>query len=132
MLWIETVRSIKTQPAKITVSPAAQSAAEAAYGIFSSIWAASAHMVPNTATIATANQYTGAMYLRTKNCSASETTMPTPPIATATYGSIVWTRWSDSASPMAVVTVLTAQKGAVMTGTFLIMCGAAMLAILLI
>src|SRR6202035_5166450 len=110
MLWFESVRSLRYQTTKMAVSPVAQSAADSAYGIFSSMWAASAHMVPNTATIATANQYTGAMYRRTKNCSASETTMPTPPIATAMYGSIVCTRESDSDSPIAVVRILTAQQ----------------------
>ena len=60
MLWMESVRSIKYQTAKTTARPAAQIAVDTAYGIRSSMWAASAHLVPKSATITTANQYTGA------------------------------------------------------------------------
>jgi hypothetical protein len=47
------------------------------------MWAASAHIVPKTATIATANQYVGAMYRRTENCTTRATTIPIPPRPTA-------------------------------------------------
>jgi len=56
MLWIDKVFSLACQATKITASTTAKNVVDATYGTFNSKCRPSAAMVPNTLTMATANQ----------------------------------------------------------------------------
>ncbi len=70
----------------------------------------SAHIVPKTATIATADQYGQVRYRGVLNCQVIVTANSTNPTSTAAYWFQSFTRKSDTASPIAVVSSFTAQK----------------------
>src|SRR5579875_1576628 len=79
---------------------------------------ASATIVPNTATIATALQYGHVRYPGTRNCQPIAIANTTKPANTARQGLNCLTRKSDSASPIAVVAIFTAQNPGLTSGTF--------------
>jgi hypothetical protein len=108
--WIDRVRSDRYQMLKMTVSVIANSSADTLYGTPSPMWIASATMVPNTATIATAVQYGHVRYTGTRNCQTIATANTTIVASTARYGLNRCTRKSDTASPIAVVSSFTNQK----------------------
>ncbi len=60
MLWIESVPSLRCQTKKITATARAKKTVLTTYGIPAPLCRPSAAIVPNTATIRTANQYTSA------------------------------------------------------------------------
>jgi hypothetical protein len=55
------VPSVRCQAQKTTATAIAKAAVVAQYGTPSWMWMASAHIVPNTATMVTASQYTAGM-----------------------------------------------------------------------
>ena len=80
------------------------------FGMPSPTCIASATIVPNTATIATAVQYGHVRYVGTRNCQPIAIANTTNPINTARYGLYCFTRKSDTASPIAVVRIFRPQK----------------------
>src|SRR4051812_4475844 len=119
MRCTDRVRCVAYQSTKTAASATAKTAVDTRYGTPSSTCSTSATIVPNTATISTANQYTHGTYRRTANCRASATTSSTKAPPTATKGSIVFTRKSEAVSPIAVVSSLVTQNRAVTAGTVL-------------
>ena len=73
--------------------------------------------VPETATMLTADQYSGAQYRRARSCSPSASARP-PTLTTPPSTRLTCARPSEAASPIPVVSTLTSQKVAVTAGTF--------------
>jgi len=107
---MSSVRSVAYQEASVIASKTANSAVESAYGTWNWMCSASAHIVPNTATIDTASQYSHVWYRRARNWAIIAMAHTTKPMNTARY----WLRSaaivSETASPIAVVSSLAIQK----------------------
>src|SRR5215469_3721266 len=110
MLWIDSVRSARYQMTKMTASATPNIVTDTLYGMPIPTCSASATIVPNTATIATAVQYGHVRYVGTRNCQTIAIANTTKPASTARYGLYRFTRKSATASPIAVVRIFTAQK----------------------
>ena len=117
MLWIESVCSTQNQSVKTAASTTTNNTVDITYGTPKPTCSTSAAMVPNTPTIATANQYVAGRYAGARSCTPSATTKTTKPSSTAATGGMACARKSDADSPNAVVSSFAAQKPTVISGT---------------